>query len=107
MRKDEEDLTSPPEPEDIKKEILGLRSRTGSEMDIDWDSLAVWYGNRIPKYLWTECGWKNILSKKGYTWQRFLKLMKYHTTDMVLWVRGWISWEEFVQRLMESVKRGL
>jgi len=108
MEKNDESVISRcPEPVEIKKQILELRSRMGPEEDIDWDSLAVWYGNRIPGYLWTECRWKTILGKRGFTWQRFLKLMRRHTTDMVSWVRGRISWEEFVHRLEDSVKGSL
>lgn len=99
-----EELSTPPEPIQIKKQILEVKASLGEGGGIDWDSLAVWYGNRIPRYLWSECGWKSVLSGVGFTWQRFLKLMKYHTTDMVLWVGGGISWEEFMQKLRESVE---
>jgi len=105
--KDDENLIPPPEPEKIKKEILELRSHLGEGEGIDWDSLAAWAGNRIPSYLWTESRWKNVLGKRGFTWQRFLKLMKYHTRDMALWMTGRISWEEFVQKLIEDIKSEL
>jgi len=108
MKKDDESIILPcPEPVEIKKKILELRSRMGPEINPDSDSLAVWYGNRVLGYLWTECRWKTILGKKGCTWQRFLKLMRYHTTDMVSWMAGRISWDEFVRKLIEDVKSEL
>jgi len=48
-----EELSTPPEPVQIKKQILEVKARFGEGSGIDWDPLAVWYGNRIPRYLWS------------------------------------------------------
>lgn len=92
----------PAEPDEVKKKILDLRETLDSDERIDWDSLSVWYGNRIPQYLWNS--WKDELREKGYSWQKFLRLMKYRTDDAILWARGSISWEDFANRVIESVE---
>lgn len=95
-------LSVPREPTEIKKQILELRGRMGSSGGIDYNSLAVWYGNRVPKYLWDT--WKSELGKKGFTWQRFLKLMKYRTDDAFLWVAGKMLWRDFVEKVLGSIE---
>jgi hypothetical protein len=79
-------LEGPPEPAEVKKWILEVRKRLGPSEGNDWDSLAVWYGNRIPKYLWSVR--KSALVREGFTWQRFLRLLKYRTDDALLWGSG-------------------
>lgn len=102
MRRPERKLEIPPEPEEIRQSILALRSRLGPNRGIDWDSLAVWGGNRLQQYLWTK--WRMELRPKGFTWQKFLKLMKYRTGDAILWANGRISWEKFVKGVLESIR---
>jgi hypothetical protein len=96
------DLIIPPEPPEVKKYILDVRERLGPGGDIDWDSLAVWAGNRVQSYLW-RC-WKDTLERKGFTWQRFLRLMKYATGDAVLWISGKMVWENFVNKVLERLE---
>jgi hypothetical protein len=98
-----ENLLVPPEPLEVKKYVLEVKSRLGKESGIDWDPLAAWAGNKIPSYLWKDCKWKDILGIEGYTWQSFLRLLKYHTRDLVLWMNGNISWLEFIKTLKESI----
>ncbi len=95
-------LKAPQEPVEVKREILEARARFGPGTAIDWDSLGVWFGNRIPSYLWKQ--WKGVLVEKGFTWQRFLRLMKYRTDDAFLWSEGKMSWESFVGRVIESLE---
>ncbi len=102
MKTLERKLEIPPEPKKIQESILALRSRLSPSSGIDWDSLAVWAGNRIPQYLWAK--WKMKLREEGFTWQRFLKLMKYRTADAILWANGRISWEDFVNKVLESIR---
>ena len=96
-------LPIPPEPIEVKKYILEVKSMLRKESGIDWKPLAAWAGNKIPSYLWTDCKWKNILKAEGFTWQSFLKLLKHHTKDMVLWMNGKITWVEFVKTFKESI----
>jgi len=83
---------------------LEVKRLLGVSGSIDWDSLAVWYRNIVPSYLWSECKWREILIREGFTWQSFLKLMKYRTDDILLWVRGEIGWEELVERILRSLR---
>ncbi|TKJ27165.1 MAG: hypothetical protein CEE41_00030 [Hadesarchaea archaeon B3_Hades] len=95
-------LGVPEEPVEIKKQILELRGSLGHGNEIDYNSLAVWYGNRVPQYLWGI--WKGDLGQKGFTWQKFLKLLKYRTDDAFLWVAGKMSWGDFMEKVLESLE---
>jgi hypothetical protein len=96
------ELKAPPEPAEVYEFIKRVRSLMGPSGSIDWDPLAVWAGSSIQKYLWSF--WKGELKNKGFTWQEFLKLMKYRTDDAILWFYGKISWEEFVKRVIASIE---
>ena len=101
-------LPFPPEPEDVKAFIREVRDRLRSTStsgdDIDWDSLAVWYLSKLPSYLWRH--WKISLEKCGYTWQRFLKVIKLHTNDAILWaINGELEWYEFLERVRKTLGR--
>ena len=96
-------LQIPPEPIEVKKYILEAKSMLGKESGVDWEPLAAWAGNKIPSYLWKDCKWKDVLRPKGFTWQSFLRLLKYHTRDMVLWMNGNITWAKFVETFRESI----
>jgi hypothetical protein len=96
-------LPIPPEPVEVKKYILEAKSMLGKESDIDWEPLAAWAGNKIPSYLWKDCKWKNILTAEGFTWQSFLRLLKYRTADMILWMNGHITWVKFVEVFKEFI----
>ena len=92
----------PDESKDVKKYILALRSQLGDSKTINWDSMAVWAGNKIPQYLWSE--WRTDLTKRGFTWQKFLRLMKYRTDDAILYVHDRISWKEYVEKIIDSIE---
>ena len=98
----EVNLKIPPEPIEVKDFILALRSQLGRTSTINWDSMAVWAGNKIPQYLWSY--WRNELSKKGFTWQSFLRLMKYRTDDAILWAYDRITWREFLDKVLEAIE---
>jgi len=107
----------PDEPIEIKKRIIGHKdewistykeiwgSETIGRGTTDWKVLIVWVGNRIQSYLWG--AWKDVLKKEGFTWQRFLKMMRYRTDDALLWIQSKITWDEFVKRITESVEGDL
>uniref|UniRef100_A0A7C4FIL6 Uncharacterized protein n=1 Tax=Ignisphaera aggregans TaxID=334771 RepID=A0A7C4FIL6_9CREN len=93
----------PREPVEIKELMQVVRVRLGGA-DVDYDSLAVWAFNRLPKYLWNE--WRDELKLRGVTWQRFLRILRMHTLDMVEWaLRGSMPWPELVRRIEESIDR--
>ena len=93
----------PSEPEDIKKAIKSLMEKMSNE-SWDWRSLAVWYRNRLPKYLWTEQDWKRDLSKRGWTWQSFLSLLSKHTHEIIRWANNEISWRELIKIIETDLK---
>ena len=99
-------LYTPREPVELKKLIKTVRERLASEgsaEDIDYDSLSVWSFNRLPKYLWK--WWKDELKIRGITWQKFLRILKLHTLDMIEWaLRETLSWEELVKRIDTSIE---
>jgi len=98
-------LPVPREPIEIKEFVKVVRRRltvSGSSSDVDYDSLAVWSFNRLPKYLWEQ--WKTDLKSRGITWQKFLRILKLHTIDMIEWaLRDSLSWNELVKRIENSV----
>lgn len=98
-------IDHPKEPLDIKLFIKEVRNKSvNSASNIDWDSLAVWYLNRLPSYLWKN--WKNELEKKRYTWQKFLKVIKLHTGDAILWaLKDELSWEAFLKEIIKTLER--
>ena len=88
----------PPEPTEIRNAMKALIGRTTGETD-KWQSLAAWYGNRLPQYLWTNLGWKKELTQKGWRWQDFLSLLSRHTDDMIRWANGEMPWGRFVESI--------
>lgn len=44
------------------------------------------------------------LREEGFTWQKFLKLMKYRTGDAILWANDRITWEDFMNNVLESIR---
>ncbi len=94
-------LKIPPESQELRAEVKRLRDLMAGP-GVKWDPLAVWYGNKIPKYLWGQ--WKDELKQRGFTWQTFLKLLRYRTDGAVLWFLGKQDWETFVRQTIELIK---
>ena len=88
-------LPVPPEPVEIKEEARS--SREGTVWNID--SLVLWYGNRLPSYLWNEGGWSEIFKAERCNWQCFLKVLSWHKREIIEWVRDGISWKELINKL--------
>ena len=97
-------LPEPPEPTDIKDFIKNIRIRLGPDSDIDWDSLAVWYLNKLPSYLWRH--WKSYLEPRGFSWQKFIKVLKYNTNDIISWaLTDEITWSELISEIIRTLSR--
>lgn len=93
-------LSKPPEPRILKKQ-----SQTSSpEKDWKLDSLFIWFGNKLPSYLWKEGGWSTTLKKEGFNWQSFLKILSLHKKDMIQWSRNGITWNELLIKIEETIK---
>jgi hypothetical protein len=93
-------LSIPPEPVMLKKQSKEQKSK--KEWDID--SLALWFGNRLPTYLWNDAGWSKPLKAEGYNWQSFLKILSLHKKEMIRWSRDALSWKEFLLKLQDTIK---
>jgi len=97
-------LKVPKEPVEIKELIRMVRAGLGDDADVDYDSLAVWAFNRLPKYLWNE--WKDELKLRGITWQKFLRILRMHTSDIIEWaLYDKLGWIELVKRLVALLER--
>jgi len=89
-------LTIPPEPEILKKQFIEQKKEIGMKID----SLTLWFGNRLPSYLWKNGGWSKPLKEEGYNWQSFLKILSLHKKEMIRWSRNALSWKEFLLKLL-------
>ena len=96
-------LPIPEEPRDIKNFIKSVRAGLGGSANVDYDSLAVWSFNRLPKYLWEF--WRDELKKRGITWQMFLRLLNLHTLDVVEWaIYDRLGWVDLVKRITATIE---
>ena len=90
----------PPEPTILKKQS----NETDKGKKWDFDTLAVWFGNKIPSYLWKEGGWSSQLKSMGYNWQSFLKILSLHKKEMIKWSRNKLSWKELLSKIEETIR---
>ena len=77
--------------------MRSVRETQLTDPSMDWDSYVVWAGNKLPKYLWD--AWKGDLKPIGFTWQKFMRLLRYRTDIGVMWYKGAIPWEEYVRNV--------
>lgn len=92
------------EPKDILLRMKAIRKQMG-DSPIDWDSAAVWYGNQLPQYLWNE--WKDELKARGFTWQKFLKLLRMRTDTVLAWFKGIRAWENTAKDIIDLIESPL
>lgn len=97
-------LNIPKEPRGIRERMKVVRKQMGAS-DIDWDSFAVWHGNQFPQYLWHE--WKNELKTRGFTWQKFLRLLRMRTDTVLAWFKGIRAWEDTAQDIIDLIESRL
>ena len=93
------DLVIPPEQLTLKQQ-----SNKEENKKLDIDSLTIWFGNKLPSYLWGLGGWSRPLKSVRYNWQTFLKIPSLHKKEMIKWSRKKISWKEFLLKLEEKIK---
>jgi len=97
-------LYTPKEPKEIKKWIQN-QSQQRDSSEIDWASLNVWFGNKLPRFLWKE--WQGELKPVGFNWQKFLKLLKYRTDAIILWSQGKLKWENLIKEIQKLINNPL
>jgi len=93
-------LTIPPEPKLLKEQI----TKQKKNIELKLDSLTVWFGNKLPSYLWKEGGWAKPLKNEGYNWQNFLKILALHKKDMIKWSWNTLSWNDFLLKIQDTLK---
>ena len=86
----------------MKRWIQEMRSKYMTGLGTGGDRSVVWFGNKLPKYLWD--AWKEALKPQGFTWQKFMKLLRYRTDISVLWSRDLLPWDEFVQNVVALIE---
>ena len=91
----------PKEPTEVKNWIRSIEQMSSKTPVAKWENLNVWYGNQLPKYLWSE--WKGVLKPQGFTWQKFLKLLRQRTDAVLLWYKGDYTWEQFVKETIKLI----
>lgn len=96
------ELHTPKEPQEVKDWIRSIEQMSSKTPGVKWENLNVWYGNQLPKYLWSE--WKDILKPRGFTWQKFLRLLKHRTDAVLLWYRGTYTWDQFVEETIKLIE---
>ena len=92
-------LAIPPEPIMLKQQSNEHQKKTW-----DIDNLLLWFGNRLPSYLWNDGGWSQPLKAEGYTWQSFLKILSLHKKEMIRWSRNALTWNDFLVKIQETIK---
>ena len=95
-------LPTPKEPTHVKDYIKSVEGALVKTPGVNWDSLNVWYGNKLPQYLWNE--WKDELKPRGLTWQKFLKLLRQRTDAVLLWYKGAYTWERFIKETINLIE---
>jgi len=94
------ELSVPPEPKILKNNSKSQKK----DKEWDIDSIVLWFGNKLPSYLWRDSGWSKPLKAEGYNWQSFLKILSLHKKEMIKWSRNSISWKDFLFKIQETIK---
>ena len=84
------------EPVWIKNQAKSFREDS-PDPNMDFDVLYAWISESLPKYLWTECRWKEILKPKGVNWQKFQRIMS--KVNIVNWLRDKQSWDSLLKEI--------
>jgi len=79
-----------------------IKQKEGIESKLD--SLTLWFGNRLPSYLWKEGEWSKPLKNEGYNWQSFLKIISLHKKEMIKWSENTLSWGDLLKNIQETIR---
>jgi hypothetical protein len=90
----------PPEPKKLKKHFMNQKKN----LEIKIDTFTLWFGNKLPSYLWRDAGWSKPLKDDGYSWQSFLKIFSLHKREMIKWSNNSLSWNDFLCELQQTLK---
>lgn len=98
-------LKIPEEPKEILVYMRSVSDQMKIGSSIDWDSFSVWAANKLPQYLWHE--WKEELKPRGFTWQKFLKLLRTRTDTVLAWFKGIRKWEDTAKDIINLIESPL
>ncbi len=102
------ELNRPPEPVEIREEVLSLFKKYPEAREEGGHSVAdvvsYWYGNKLPRYLWKK-GWGPELEKAGFDPDRFMRVIGAHRVGFMRWIDGTMSWEKLLGLMVVSVTR--
>lgn len=98
-------LYIPKEPKDILRQMNAWRESLPRDEKREHDSFVVWFRNALPQYLWQE--WKDELILRGFTWQKFLKLLRMRTDTVLAWFKGIRAWENTAKDIVELIESPL
>jgi hypothetical protein len=91
------------EPMQIKSKIKQMSMVMCSSNDADCHKVVVRSNNELVKYLWD--AWSEKLRMHEYSWQKFLKILKLMTGDIILWaIKDVITWNELLGRISSILK---
>lgn len=93
-------LLIPPEPEILKKQFI----KQMKELELKFDTLTLWFGNKLPSYIWKDGGWSKPLKAEGYNWQSFLKVLSLHKIDMIKWSKNSLTWKDLLLRIQDTIR---
>jgi hypothetical protein len=93
-------LLIPPEPQILKKQFI----KQMKELELKFDTLTLWFGNKLPSYIWKDGGWSKPLKAEGYNWQSFLKILSLHKIDMIKWSKDSLSWNDLLLRIQDTIR---
>lgn len=103
------ETASVPEPLDLREQALRILQRhpeaANATPHSGADPLALIYGNRLARYLWTLQGWGEQLTARGWDLPSFMRVLGNKRRHFLRWVRGEIAWAEYVALLLRDVSR--
>lgn len=101
-------LSKPPEPVEVKEQVLRFLERHPELREESAHSVGdvagYWYGNKLPRYLW-KSGWGPALTEAGLDKDRFMRIVGAHRAGFFRWIDGEMSWDELVDIVMRSTAK--
>ncbi len=96
-----------PEPEHLREQARSILEKhpeaAHATPHSGADPLAIVYGNRLARYLWTEQDWGNRLTALGWDLPAFMRVMGNKRRHFLRWIRGEIQWKDYLAALGKDV----
>ncbi len=98
-----------PEPQQLRDQALSILEKhpeaAHATPHSGADPLAIVYGNRLARYLWTDQGWGIRLTDLGWDLPGFMRVMGNKRRQFLRWIRGEIQWKDYLAALGKDVFR--